>query len=194
MRRQRRHASGVVGDDGIDPQLREIAGQSAPPLPSTPTAKRRWDRTARGSAAAVVPRSGCRSCWRCRRPSSTSVSDGPACFQDLARVSLKDGALGARQVVLGQLGDLLEQRRADVVVKQLRTADAWALRSGPRVLRRAMASDRRGYCSCLLVAIGQPYPHELPAHMGRKEVAIGGPNVRAAASRRSRRAAPSDCT
>src|ERR1700678_1552564 len=33
-------------------------------------------------------------------------------------------------------------------------------------------------CSCLLVAIGQPYAHELPTHMGWEKVAISGPNVR----------------
>ena len=40
--------------------------------------------------------------------------------QNVARVALQDRALGAREVVLGQFGNLLEQSRADVVVKQLR--------------------------------------------------------------------------
>ena len=41
-------------------------------------------------------------------------------LKDLWREVLEDRAFGARQVVLGQLGDLLEQRRTGLVIKQLR--------------------------------------------------------------------------
>src|ERR1022692_4839546 len=116
---QRGYASGVVGDDGIDPQPGKLPAQlrfrflqrgrrninrvkQCAALPAQQFLNQNAGLA--GGASAEFDQSQRRS----------------RMLQDIARVRLQDRALGAREVVLRQLGDLLEEGRADVVIKQFR--------------------------------------------------------------------------
>src|ERR1035441_3479604 len=116
---QRGYASGVVGDDGIDSQ----PGKLPPEL------RFRLLQRGRRNINRVKQRSALPAQQLLNQDAGLAGGAGAefdqgqrrsGMLQDIARVRLQDRALGAREIVLRQLGDLLEQRAADVVVKQFR--------------------------------------------------------------------------
>ena len=102
---------------------------------------------------------------------------------DRRGVRLEQGALGPGRVVLGELGDLLEEAAAPLVVEPHR-GDGLLLALQPlqrvgqhlaaHLLGREMDVDRVRHGSGVP---GQPQPAEGPARAGREEVAVGGTDV-----------------
>lgn len=111
-----------------------------------------------------------------------TAGDASRVAHDVAGVSVEDRLLGARQVVLRQLGDALEQRRAGRVVEQER---------GQRFLLGGQsAHDDVGDVGhgCLSDArAGEADARHLEARVGMPEVAVTGGDV---TRRREARAAP----
>src|ERR1017187_7054114 len=113
---QRGYASGVVGDDGIDPQPGKLPSELR--FRFLQRGRRNINRVKQGAAlpaqqllnqnAGLAGGAGAEFDQGQRRSRM---------LQDVAREALKDRPLGAREVVLRQLGDLLEEGRAEVVIK-----------------------------------------------------------------------------
>src|ERR1017187_3228116 len=113
---QRGYASGVVGDDGIDSQPGKLPSELR--FRFLQRGRRNINRVKQGAAlpaqqllnqnAGLAGGAGAEFDQGQRRSRM---------LQDVAREALKDRPLGAREVVLRQLGDLLEEGRAEVVIK-----------------------------------------------------------------------------
>ena len=119
-------------------------------------------------------------------PSSISDASGPISDGHLVDVVAHDRELGARGVVLGQLGDLVEELRAVLVVEVLRRQRLLRLPTGRRAPRResrpCSGAGREARCGFNVSVgqcdvLGQPDAAELPARVGIEEVAVGGADV-----------------
>src|ERR1017187_2358495 len=116
---QRRHASGVVRDDRIDPQLRKLPAEMRYCFLQSGRRNVNGIKQCAALAPQQFPNQNAGS-GGCAGPEFDQSQRRSGVLQDLASVGLKNRPLGAREVVLRQLGDLLEEVRANLVVKQFR--------------------------------------------------------------------------
>ena len=100
------------------PGSRDTRRRSPPPPSAASPRRRRTGRTARASRPRDIAESRRRVFALVPEPSSISVS-APAAVAMSAGVRIEDRPLAARQVVLGQAGDGVEERRPALVVVPL---------------------------------------------------------------------------
>ena len=124
--------------------------------------------------------------------------------RDLAAMAFEQGRLGARRIIFGEAGDLLEQFRAATVVEPARghgrdrrgeAGEHVGAKGAGSGSRAAEVRFRRAFAGPTLKASeARRSPGEHPALMRIEEIAIARPGHGRAGSRRSRREAPSAST
>ena len=150
-RRRYSRSKPTIPSDGIVAPARARPARAPPARCRSGSRSRRWRRDSASSDPARL-----RGRCRCRAPRPASASADAR--DDVLGVPPQEARSGARQAVLGQHADRLEQRRADGVVEILgRQLLLSRLRRARRARRRRTSDDCRSDCAAASMSMAGSY-------------------------------------